>query len=131
MHPFGNVICKVAVPGRVVLQALNSGVSKLPATAGPVPAGVRADDARHADAPAGNRVSDVRVGGQPLDPNKTYTVAITDYMLTGGDDYTMFAKQPVLIGPQAGDLIVTALEQYLTEKRDIAPMVDGRIMIVR
>jgi 5'-nucleotidase len=82
-------------------------------------------------APAGSRVSDVRVGGQPLDPEKTYTVALSDYTLAGGDDYSMFAKQPVLIGPQAGDLIVTALEQYLTGKREIAPMLDGRITIVR
>jgi len=36
-NPFGGVICKVAVSGRVILQALNSGVSKLPATAGQFP----------------------------------------------------------------------------------------------
>jgi 2',3'-cyclic-nucleotide 2'-phosphodiesterase (5'-nucleotidase family) len=34
LHPFDNVICTVAVPGRVVLEALNNGVSKFPATAG-------------------------------------------------------------------------------------------------
>ena len=46
MHPFGSVICKVAVPGRVVLQALNSGVSKLPATAGQFPQVSGSHDAR-------------------------------------------------------------------------------------
>ena len=71
------------------------------------------------------------MGGQPLDPGKTYTVAITDYMLMGGDDYSMFASQPVLIGPQSGDLIVTALEKYIAEQREVAPVVDGRITITR
>jgi 2',3'-cyclic-nucleotide 2'-phosphodiesterase (5'-nucleotidase family) len=131
MHPFGSVICKVAVPGRIVLQALNSGVSKLPATAGQFPQVSGLTMRVAPDAPVDRRVSDVRVGGQPLEPNKTYTVAITDYMLMGGDNYAMFANQPVLIGPQAGDLIVTALEKYMTERREVAPVVDGRISITR
>jgi 2',3'-cyclic-nucleotide 2'-phosphodiesterase (5'-nucleotidase family) len=127
MHPFGGFICKVAVPGRIVLQALNSGVSKLPATAGQFPQ-VSGLTLRVApDAAVGRRVSDVRVGGQPLDPDKIYTAAITDYMLMGGDDYTMFANQPVLIGPEGGDLIVTALEKYLTARGEVAPAADGRI----
>jgi 2',3'-cyclic-nucleotide 2'-phosphodiesterase (5'-nucleotidase family) len=130
MHPFGSVICKVAVPGRIVLQALNSGVSKLPATAGQFPQ-VSGLTLRVApDAAVGRRVSDVRVGGQPLDPDKIYSAAITDYMLMGGDDYTMFANQPVLIGPEGGDLIVTALEKYLTARGEIAPAADGRIATV-
>src|SRR6185436_14034788 len=37
IHPFGNVVCKIEVAGRVVLEALNSGVSKLPAAAGQFP----------------------------------------------------------------------------------------------
>ncbi len=131
IHPFGGVICKISVPGRIVLQALNSGVSKLPATAGQFPQVSGLTMRVTPTAPPGNRVSDVRVGGQPLDPNKTYTVAITDYMLTGGDDYDMFVNQPVVIGPEAGELIVTALEKYLTERRDVSPTVDGRIAISR
>jgi len=114
-----------------MLQALNNGVSKLPATAGQFPQVSGLTMRVTVGAPAGSRVSDVRVGGQPLDLEKTYTVALTDYTLTGGDDYSMFAKQPVLIGPEAGDLIVTALEQYLTAQREIAPTADGRITIVR
>jgi 5'-nucleotidase/UDP-sugar diphosphatase len=131
MHPFGSVICKVAVPGRIVQQALNSGASKLPATAGQFPQVSGLTMRIAPDAPVDRRVSDVRVGGQPLEPNKTYTVAITDYMLMGGDDYSMFTNQPVLIGPQAGDLIVTALEKYMAERREVAPVVDGRITITR
>jgi 5'-nucleotidase len=82
------------------------------------------------NAPAGSRVSDVRVGGQPLDPGRTYTVAILDYMLSGGDQYTMLVDQPILIGPQAGDLIVSALESFISG-REIAPAVEARITIVR
>lgn len=37
------------------------------------------------------RVTDIQVGGQPIDLNKTYTVASHNYMLkSGGDGMTMF-----------------------------------------
>jgi len=131
MHPFGNVVCKIAVTGRVLLEALNSGVSKLPAGAGQFPqiSGVRMRvDVR---GPPGNRVSDVRIGGQPLDLNKIYTVGLPDFVQKGGDNYSMFAGQKVLVDAQSGDLVVTALEKFIAAKREVAPTVEGRITIVR
>jgi 5'-nucleotidase len=129
MHPFGGVICKVAVAAAIITQALSNGVSKLPATAGQFPqvSGLTL----HVDPkqPPDNRVRDVRVAGAPLDPNRTYTVAITDYMLTGGDGYGMFRGQRVLIAPEAGDLIVAALEKYVAAKKEVAPRIEGRIVI--
>jgi 5'-nucleotidase len=129
IHPFDNVICTLAVPGRVLLEALNSGVSKLPESAGQFPqvSGLTMTVVR--DAPAGDRVKDVRVNGAPLDRNKSYRVAIPDFLLKGGDDYTMFAGQRVLVGPEAGSLIITALEKYVAAKREIAARVDGRITL--
>jgi len=129
IHPFGGVICKVAVPATVIMQALNNGVSKMPATAGQFPqvSGLTMHVDRNQ--PPDDRVRDVRLNGSPLDSNKTYTVAITDYMLKGGDGYGMFPGQRVLIGPEAGDLIVTALEKYVVAKKEVAPKVEGRIVI--
>src|SRR5207244_13536750 len=67
------------------------------------------------------------LGGEPLASDRPYTVAIPDYLLTGGDGYDMFAGQRVATGPEAGEIIVAALERYVTTRRDIAPQVDGRI----
>jgi 2',3'-cyclic-nucleotide 2'-phosphodiesterase (5'-nucleotidase family) len=131
MHPFGNVVCKIAVTGRVLLEALNSGVSKLPAGAGQFPqisgVSMRVD----VRGPPGNRVSDVRVGGQALDLNKIYTVGLPDFVQKGGDNYSMFAGQKVLVDAQSGDLVVAALEKFIAAKREVAPTVEGRITIVR
>ena len=69
------------------------------------------------------------MNGQPLDPNKIYTVAIPDFLLKQGDGYTMFAGQPVKVAPEAGNLISSALEKYVAAKQNIAPAVDGRITI--
>ena len=43
------------------------------------------------------RVRNVRVNGEPLDPEKTYTLASNEYVLLNhGDGYTMFDGCPVL-----------------------------------
>ena len=82
-------------------------------------------------APASDRVRDVRVGGQPLDADKVYTLALPDYVLKGGDDYAMFAGQKVLISPEAGDLMLGVLEQYVGAHPNLAPALDGRIKLMR
>jgi 2',3'-cyclic-nucleotide 2'-phosphodiesterase (5'-nucleotidase family) len=81
------------------------------------------------DAPAAARVREVNVNGQPLDPNRIYTVAIPDFVLRQGDGYTMFTGQPIKVGPEAGDMISAALEKFVTARHDIAPAVDGRISV--
>jgi 5'-nucleotidase len=131
MHPFGGVVCVVAVSGAVVRQALENGVSKLPASAGQFPQISGMTMAVDARAPAGSRVTQVLVNGQPLDPARTYSVAITDYMLGGGDDYTMFPGQRVLVSPESGSLIANVLEEAIETRKEIAPAVDGRIATTR
>jgi len=63
--------------------------------------------------------------------NRAYTVALPDFVLKGGDNYSMFAGQKVLVDAQSGDLVVTALEKYIAAKRDVAPAIEARITITR
>lgn len=129
IHPFANVVCEVAVPGRVVLEALNHGVSELPLPAGLFPQISGMTMRVDRTAPAGRRVTDVRIQGAPLDPNRVYRLAIPDYLLNGGDGYSMFAKQRVLVDAETGDQIAVALERYLRARGEVAPEADGRIAI--
>jgi len=127
LHPFGNVVCTLRVTGRTLLAALNHGVSKLPASNGAFPQVSGLTFTIDQRAPADRRAADVRVGGAPLDLAKRYTLAIPDYILKGGDGYTMFADAEVIVAPEAGDLIASAIEKYVAAKREIAPQVEGRI----
>ena len=129
MHPFSEVICTMRLTGRVVMEALNHGVASLPKPAGRFPQVSGVTLTVDPGAAPGSRVSNVRVNGQPLDLNRTYSVAIPDYMLREGDGYTMFKGQPMPVGPEAGDLISNALEQYVAAAREVAPTVEGRITI--
>ncbi|HXI27909.1 MAG TPA: bifunctional UDP-sugar hydrolase/5'-nucleotidase [Vicinamibacterales bacterium] len=129
LQPFDNVICKVRVPGRVVLAALRSGVSKFPAATGAFPQVSGLSFAIDANAPPDRRVVDVRVNGEPLDPEKRYVLAIPDFLFKGGDDYTMFPGGEVLMAPEAGPLVASALAKYVIAKGEIAPAVEGRITV--
>jgi 2',3'-cyclic-nucleotide 2'-phosphodiesterase (5'-nucleotidase family) len=127
MHPFGNVNCEIEVTGRVLIAALNSGVSKLPGGSGQFPQVSGMTMKVNPRAPPGNRVTGVVVNGQPLEPDKTYTVALPDYVLKGGDNYTMFRNARVLVGPESGNLIVAALARYIAAKGTVSPGIEGRI----
>jgi 5'-nucleotidase len=129
MHPLGNVVCKIDVTGAQLLDALNGGLSRVPTAAGQFPQVSGITLTVDASAPPARRVRDVKVNGQPLDPARHYTLALPDYVLKGGDNYSMFARQRVLVDPESGDLLVTALERYVASHRPVAPMVEGRIII--
>ena len=129
IHPFGNIVCKIAVPGRVLLAALNHGVSRLPIAAGQFPQVSGLEMRVDPNAPVGARVRDVKVQGRPLDAASTYTVALPDFVLRGGDGYSMFAGQQVLTSPEAGNLMAIALERFVSGQESISPQAEGRIVI--
>jgi 5'-nucleotidase / UDP-sugar diphosphatase len=126
IHPFGNVVCKLSVQGRVIVAALNHGVARLPAAAGQFPQVSGVTFRVNAEAPAGARVQDVRVNGAPIVPDQMYTLAIPDFLLAGGDGYAMFADQKLLIDAEFGTLMAVALEKYIAG-REIAPSIENRI----
>ena len=96
IFPFSNIIQVAEVNGKTVRDMLEHSVFGFPATFGGflTPSGVTFsfDPTK----PIGHRVSDILVGGKPLDDNKTYTLATTDFLLVGGDDYNMLNGQKII-----------------------------------
>jgi 2',3'-cyclic-nucleotide 2'-phosphodiesterase (5'-nucleotidase family) len=86
--------------------------------------------------PVGRRVLDVQVesgsGWAPLDDNRTYVVAVPDYMYGGGDGYVfkLRAIQSVPPGPDVKYLAFDALTAAYARGEAIAPKVEGRIVEV-
>ena len=54
-----------------------------------------------------------------------------DFLLNGGDSYAMFEHQQVLVAPSDGHLMVSALEEYISSRGTVAPLVEGRIRNAR
>jgi len=129
--PFGNIVTKVAVRGAAVRAALENGVSQWQQVAGRFPQVSGLQFTFNPDRPVGSRVLSVSVGGRPLDDDATYAVATNDFMLRGGDGYTMFPAGQTLIDAAGGPLMVTAVIEAIQRARTISPRVEGRITISR
>ncbi len=67
--------------------------------------------ARSASAPAGSKVSDVRVGGAPLDRAGRYRVVVNGFLASGGDGFRSLAAGTDRV--TAGDDDLDALVAYL------------------
>jgi 5'-nucleotidase len=127
--PFANKVVKLDVSGMALREALENGLSQVEKAAGRFPqvSGIRYvfDPSR----PAGSRLVSATVNGQPLDEKAHYTLATFDFILGGGDDYTMLRPVNVLVKPENGpmdsDLLLDRLKQG-----PIAPVPDGRVQRV-
>jgi len=124
--PFANKVVKLEVIGDALRAALENGLSQHERTAGRFPqvSGLRyAFDPKK---PAGARLTSVTVGGKPLDPAARYSLATFEFLMGGGDGYTMLQQAKVLVAPMYGpmdsDLILERLKSG-----PLAPAVDGRI----
>ena len=123
--PFQNTLSTFEVTGATMVEALENGVSQIEEGAGRFPQVAGLTFAFDAAAPAGERVSDVMVGGAPIELDKTYGVVSNNYVRNGGDGYRMFvdAENAYDYGPDLAD--VTA--EYLAEQGPYTPYTDGRI----
>ena len=106
VHPYGNSGCLAEVTGQQILDALELGAANYPEESGGFPhvAGmtfaidasipstvVKNDRGEFVEVAGARRVSDVMIGGEPIDPEKTYRLASHNYYLKeGGDGFTMF-----------------------------------------
>lgn len=127
--PFGNVTVKLEVTGATILEALEHGYSQAPEAAGHflhvsnITAEI--DTAKE----AGSRLSNVMIGGEPLDPAKTYSLATNDFMARGGDGYGMLRSGKNLIDPASAKLMANDVMVYLRSLETVNSGIDGRLSI--
>jgi 5'-nucleotidase / UDP-sugar diphosphatase len=76
----------------------------------------------------GKRVIEIKVGGQPLDPNKTYKVATNEYVAAGGDGFEVLKKGKSMIDESAAKLMASQVIDYIAAKGTVSPKVEGRIV---
>ena len=104
--PFSNDIIVKRIKGQAILDALEFGVRSLPATTSRFPqvsgitfkVDVTIDSTVVVDkdeifqrVSGDRRVYDVKINGEDLELDKDYTISSTNFILGGGDGYSMFA----------------------------------------
>ena len=117
--PFGNAIVNVDLTGAQLKEVLEDASGR----AGRLQIGGGSWVYRFTD-PAGQRVLEATIAGQPLDATRVYHVATIDYLLLGGDGHTWFAKGTNVI---YGDVEVDAVAAYMTAHSPLDVKVAGRI----
>ena len=95
VFPYGNTIMVKEIKGSDVKAALEHGVSEYPNEKGGFPHTAGITFTLNAYKEVGNRISDIKVNGEPIDLNQTYTVVTNDFMAAGGDGYDMFKAYPI------------------------------------
>jgi 2',3'-cyclic-nucleotide 2'-phosphodiesterase (5'-nucleotidase family) len=112
--PFENYLFAANVSGQAIWDALEISVASYPAESGgflQVSGLIFTFDPNR---PAGDRIVSVLIGGERLQPDRTYTVATNDYLAAGGNGYTMFTA-PFEQGEAVSDgYMADVLARYLS-----------------
>ena len=127
--PFGNKTIKIQITGKQILEALENSTKDLPETGGQFLHVSNISFAVDSNKPSGQRISDVTVGGEGLNPTKVYTLATNDFLGRGGDGYSMFSGATRIIDAAGGKLMASDVIDYIIETGSINPKVEGRIKI--
>ena len=87
--PFDNSVMTVTLKGSDVIKMFERtpetvGHGAMPQVSEGVSFNISTDD---------NTISNLTINGEPVDPNKEYTVATNSYLAAGGDGYSMFKNK--------------------------------------
>ena len=85
--PYRPTLTTISISGKDLLAALENGVSNIAELRGKYPhiSGIRM--VYDSNKPAGNRIDSVMINGQALQADKYYSLATTEYLANGGDEY--------------------------------------------
>lgn len=124
--PLDTTVVTLQLTGAQVREALENGMSQVEQGRGRFPQVSGMTLVLEGARPVGQRVVDVRVGGQPLDPGRMYSLATTDFLAGGGDGYSVFRA-----GKQWRDtqrLLRDLFVEFVRRHGAISAAVEGRIM---
>lgn len=116
--PFEDPVVLIRLSGKALLGALENGVSTLPALEGRFTQVSNISFGFKLAGEPGSRLTFARVGGEPIDLQRKYTVATRGYMARGKDGFSSLLVQSEggeveeIVDEENGVLISTILRQY-------------------
>ena len=126
--PFQNTLATFQVTGATMIAALENGVGQVADGAGRFPQVSGMSYTADLTKEPGSRVSNVMVGGEPIDPEKVYGVVSNNYMRNGGDGYSMF--EDAMNAYDFGPGLERVVADYIIANSPYQPYTDGRIEMI-
>lgn len=79
------------------------------------------------------KLESLLVGGQPVDPKKTYGLVTIDFLLNGGDGLNLArnAQEVIITDKIVSDVVIAHVRQLSAENRSIKGAIDDRITILK
>ena len=124
--PFENTLVKVKITGEHLKRLLENGVSAAGNEDGRFPQVSGFSFTYNASLSVGSRVTGIEVSGKPFETDKAYTMAVSAYVLGGGDGYD-FRGAEVLVKPEEGPVEPDVVMEAIKKSGTISPKVEGRI----
>jgi 5'-nucleotidase / UDP-sugar diphosphatase len=127
--PFRTRVAKLKLVGSELLAMLEYGLSEVELQKGRFPQVSGLTLRYDITKPAGQRITEIKINGSPLDNAKNYTLATTDYLAKGGDGYTMLQSVEDLNPIHSNTLLVSDIVmRVIQNKQTISPKVENRIV---
>ena len=96
IFPFGNTLQIAEIKGSAIREMLEHSVEYYPASFGGFLSVSGMTFSYDPTQPPKQRVKEISIGGQPLDEDKIYTIALESFMTAGGDDYKMLTDLRII-----------------------------------
>ena len=128
--PFDNKVMVVQASGAGIVAALEQGVGHVDILGGGFPQVSGISYSYSPSAAVGSRVSDVRVAGEPIDVGSTYSVAVTNYVVGGGDGVAGFSGGSVLVPASGAPSDAEAIMAHANSLGVVDATTEGRITVL-
>ncbi|TFC82187.1 hypothetical protein E3T23_04395 [Cryobacterium cheniae] len=128
--PFDNKVMVVQASGAGIVAALEQGVGHVDILGGGFPQVSGISYSYSPSAAVGSRVSDVRVAGEPIDVASTYSVAVTNYVVGGGDGVAGFSGGSVLVPASGAPSDAEAIMAHAKSLGVVNATTEGRITVL-
>ena len=124
IEPFGNTLTTLDLTGAEVKAAIEEGVG----TGGFLIPSKGTSYSVDASQPAGSRVSNIVMAGQPLDPAKTYRLTFLNFTANGGDNHVVL-KGAKGARTDTGLIDLDALIEFVKGHNPLAPDGAARVTL--
>lgn len=123
VQPFGNMVAYVELPASELMEYLNVAASKQAGS------GAFAQFDGVELRISNGEVKRATIGGQPIDPNKTYRLAVNSFMASGGDGYPKVSDHPNYVNTGFADADVLAEYIQRNSPLDVADFDPGQVVV--
>ena len=123
--PFENYLYIASLRGSEIIDLFNF-IATVPQGAGGFPQ--FSSDVRYTINIPNKTITNLTIGGQPVDPNRMYRFCTNDYLLGGGDGYEVLkkAQNPFNTSLLLSYVVIEGFRNFQT----VTPALDGRMVVV-